>query len=105
MIVSKDVPTSSSSNGELAEEKLRGLHSSASYVLVYCHLEMLRHSLSPQLHLTQVVLSLAGFYTFHFKVGSHILLKWDIFKQQNLSSRGATWWENNHDTKSFIICL
>ena len=63
MIVSKDVPTSSSSNGE---EKLRGLHSSASYVLVYCHLEMLRHSLSPQLHLTQVVLSHTGFLYFSF---------------------------------------
>lgn len=66
MIVSKDVPTSSSSNGELAEEKLSGLHSSASYVLVYCHLEMLRHSLSPQLHLTQVVLSHTGFLYFSF---------------------------------------
>ena len=47
------------SNIEVKSQKDR-LDCSASYVLVSCHLEMLRHSLSDDLHLTQV--SLPSFY-------------------------------------------
>ena len=54
------VSTSSQDEGtsgvEVKPEKDR-LDCSASYILVSCHLEMLRHSLSDYLHLTQVSLS------------------------------------------------
>ena len=42
-------------NAEVKSQKDR-LKCSASYVLVSCHLEMLRHSLADDLHLTQVSL-------------------------------------------------
>ena len=43
--------------GEVKQQKNK-LECSESYVLVSCHLEMLRHSLSSDLHLTQVSLLL-----------------------------------------------
>ena len=49
-------------NIEVKSQKDR-LDCSASYVLVSCHLEMLRHSLSDDLHLTQV--SLPSFSLFY----------------------------------------
>ena len=49
-------------NIEVKSQKDR-LDCSASYVLVCCHLEMLRHSLSDDLHLTQVSLPLI--FIFH----------------------------------------
>ena len=55
---------------EVKSQKDR-LDCSASYVLVSCHLEMLRHSLSDDLHLTQV--SLPSFYLFYHSFSLHLL--------------------------------
>ena len=92
------VSTSSSKGGKGKKSKAKDgrLNSSDDYVLVFCHLEILRHSLSSELHLTQV--SILGCETqFHcktsFKVGGHNSFKWEIFKHQNLSSCDTTWWE------------
>ena len=67
------------SNIEVKSQKDR-LDCSASYVLVSCHLEMLRHSLSADLHLTQVFLpcfylTLTPFYCiFNSQIGKYSCL-------------------------------
>ena len=88
--------SSKGKKGKKSKTKDGRLNSSEDYVLVFCHLEILRHSLSSELHLTQV--SILGCETqFHcktsFKVGGHNSFKWEIFKHQNLSSCDTTWWE------------
>ena len=88
--------SSKGKKGKKSKAKDGRLNSSEDYVLVFCHLEILRHSLSSELHLTQV--SILGCETqFHcktsFKVGGHNSFKWEIFKHQNLSSCDTTWWE------------
>ena len=48
------VSTSGKGGKGKKSQKAGRLDCSLDYVLVFCHLEILRHSLSPELHLTQV---------------------------------------------------
>ena len=91
------VSTSSQDEGtsgvEVKPEKDR-LDCSASYILVSCHLEMLRHSLSDNLHLTQVSLpSFSLVFIASSPVGCHILVirKQEFCKHKRLSSCGTAW--------------
>ena len=88
--------SSKGKKGKKSKTKDGRLNSSEDYVLVFCHLEILRHSLSSELHLTQVFVLVCE-TQFHcktsFKVGGHNSFKWEIFKHQNLSSCDTTWWE------------
>ena len=54
---SKGCMTDAAGGGEVKPQKNK-LDCSENYVLISCHLEMLRHSLSSDLHLTQVSLLL-----------------------------------------------
>ena len=52
---SDETPSKRSKNDEKLETQIdNGLYCSREYAFVFCHLEMLRHSLSEEIHLTQV---------------------------------------------------
>ena len=52
---SDETPSKRSKNvGKLETQTDNGMNCSREYTLVFCHIEMLRHSLSEEIHLTQV---------------------------------------------------